>query len=208
METEKNFLPNVDLSKNTSNPTTTPAINTSSLVDANSPTYWSYSVLGRRLLFRPIYRSGYKDAEDYYQQSYDANAGLRVAVALGGLMVFICIVAFNNRYGFFRKRRKLNVSLGNSQDQLEGIEWLRLMGYPGQNSLVYNPASSDPDLLKSQWAKPGLPFSVRSNIGLTQANGQFQMEPCSRQTASLEAIQVTVIALPWNKMRFSRSNSF
>ena len=119
---------------------------------------WTYNVLGRRLLFRPVFKAGYKDAEDYYHKSYDPTTGLRVAVALGSLMLLVCGIALYNRYGFFRKRRKLHVSLRGSKEQLQfdiegGIEeWLRVIA--GDNSsALYNPVCSDQDLPR-RFAKP------------------------------------------------------
>lgn len=103
--------------------------------------YWSYGVLGRRQLFRPIFRAGYINAEDYYQKSYDRTTGVRTAIALGALMIFICCIVVYNRFGLFRKRRKLLVSLQGSKEQLEGIEWLRAMGLQ-ESSLVYDPTCS------------------------------------------------------------------
>ncbi|OWA54894.1 hypothetical protein BV898_19286 [Hypsibius exemplaris] len=192
-------------------PPSSSTINTSALVDANSPTYWSYSVLGRRLLFRPIYRSGYRDAEDYYQKSYDDRAGLRVAVALGGLMLFICVIALNNRYGFFRKRRKLNVSVGNSQEELAGLEWLRLVGFQTQQQALrtgsvveYNPACSDLDLLQSaarqlQLQRKHRPLARQSNHDVLVDGVQYQqqteegeeLDPMTRLVASVEAMPVS-----------------
>ncbi|XP_055331134.1 uncharacterized protein LOC129583381 [Paramacrobiotus metropolitanus] len=164
---------------NTTATTTVPATPVS-LIDTNttlpltgtddtSTIHWTYSVLGRRLLFRPFYKPEYKDAEDYYQKSYDPLTGVRVAVALGGLMLFICGIAVYNRYGFFRKRRRLHVSLRNSQEQLEGIEWLKVIGFH-ETSLAYNPVCSDQDLPKS----PPCSASTAADVVIHSAAPQQQ----------------------------------
>ncbi|GAU88384.1 hypothetical protein RvY_01093 [Ramazzottius varieornatus] len=175
---------------NKSVPTST-SLNVSTL-DASS-IYYTYTALGRRLLFRPMFRAAYKDAEDYYRQSYDPSVGIRVAVVLGGLMVFTIGIAVYNRYGLFRKRRKLNVSLGNSQEELEGVEWLQKMHLIRKANATpeYSPKHSDQDFPMSYNYMPMMAPPVQSST--PEPSMDFRVTPLPQDLSLGHSISVDVI---------------